>query len=146
MDIKSIRRIAVRMLGVGEKKVWMDPEKTQKISEAITANDIRELISQGTIAKNRPNMQSRGRARRLQEKHSKGRKKGKGKRTGTKSARMGKKGLWIKKVRALRKKLKELREEGILGEKGQYKKYYKLVKGNFFRGKKQLEQVIKGEK
>ncbi len=146
MRLESVRKIAARAMGVGEKKVWFDQARLSKIEEAITTQDIKALIKEGAIKKRKGNMQSRARARKLQEKRKKGRKRGKGKRTGTKKARMGKKQKWVERVRPLRKKLRELKKQGLLKEKGEYKKYYKLVKGNFFRGKKQLESAVKGEK
>jgi ribosomal protein L19E len=48
------------------------------------------------------------------------------------------------RVRGLRKKLKELKDEDKLNGKI-YSKLYLMVKGNYFRGKKHLEEYINGE-
>lgn len=143
VKLESIRRIAARELNCGQSKVWIDPVQSSKAKEAITKEDIKELIRNGMIKKKRENAQSRGRARTLQAQKRKGRKKGMGKRKGTFKARVNKKESWMRRVRSLRRKLKELRKEGSLKE-GEYKKFYKLIKGNYFRGRKHLEEIAKG--
>ncbi|MEK6902153.1 MAG: 50S ribosomal protein L19e, partial [archaeon] len=66
-----------------------------------------------------------------------------GKRTGTKKARSKPREQWINRVRALRMSLREMKKEGTI--KGNYRQYYSQIKGNNFRGRKHLEQVVKGE-
>ena len=145
MNLKSIRKIAAGILKTGESKVWIDSGQTGKAKEAITKEDIRDLIKKGIIKEKHTSFQSKGRARILQRQKKKGRKKGFGKRKGTFNARMKKKQTWVKKVRALRSKLKELRKNGELKE-GQFKHFYSLIKGNYFRGKKHIEETAKAGK
>lgn len=143
MRIQSVRRIAAKLLNCGESKVWIDQTQGAKVKEAITTEDVKALIKSATIKKKHENFHSRGTARILQAQKRKGRKKGKGKRKGTQKARMKTRESWIKRVRALRKKLTELKAKGEIPE-GQYKKFYKLIKGNYFKGRKQLEEAVKG--
>jgi len=143
VKLESVRKIAARILNCGESKVWMDPEQSSKAGEAITKEDVKELIRTGVIKKKRAQFQSRGRARILKAQKRKGRKKGHGKRKGTARARSNKKESWMKRVRSLRRKLAELKKEGSIKE-GEYKKFYKLIKGNYFRGRKHLEEAVKG--
>ncbi|MBU0662123.1 MAG: 50S ribosomal protein L19e [Candidatus Diapherotrites archaeon] len=145
MDPGKLKRMAAQILKVGKSKVWMNPEEREKISESMTKEDVRGLIAEGLVKKSRANEHSRGMARKLHEKKKKGRKRGSGKRTGTKKARVKKKASWIKNVRAQRKKLAELKKSGVKGPKA-YSKMYKMIKGNYFRGKKYLEIYVKGEK
>lgn len=142
LNLKSIRKISARVLKVGISKVWIDEAQTAKVKEAITKEDIKGLIKGRVIRKKRDAFQSRGRARLLQAQKRKGRKKGFGKRKGTQKTRMRKKQSWVKRVRALRKKLRELKKQGIV-EKGSFKRFYKLIKGNYFKGKKQLEEAAR---
>lgn len=144
MELTKIKRMAAQVLGVGEKKVWINPAQRAKAMEAMTKDDVRGLIAE-RIVKKRPFLgQSRVRARLLKEKKKKGRKRGYGKRTGTFKARAEKKKSWIKNVRAQRKKLKELKEKSPEAfEKVSYRQIYNKVKGGFFRGKKYVEAAVK---
>ncbi|EAL72661.1 hypothetical protein DDB_G0270622 [Dictyostelium discoideum AX4] len=45
----TVRDLAIRYLGVGAKKVWLDPTQMDKISKVKTREGIRELIAQGLI-------------------------------------------------------------------------------------------------
>ena len=137
MRIQSVRRIAAKLLNCGQSKIWIDATQGAKVKEAITTEDVKALIKSATIKKKRENFHSRGAARILQAQKRKGRKKGKGKRKGTQKVRMKTRESWIKRVRSLRKKLTELKAKGEIPE-GQYKKFYKLIKGNYFKGRKQL--------
>ena len=123
------RKLAAKILKVGESKIWLDPTKLKEIGEAITRADIRRLILKGYIKK-------------LTEKppypkEKKRKRKGVGKRKGGKYARLPKKRIWINRVRAQRKLLKELKEKGKI-DKRAYRKLYKLVKGGMFRSRAHL--------
>jgi len=108
---------------------------------------VRELVTEGVIRKRRPLSQSRARARKLKEKKSKGRKKGSGKRKGTKKTRVNEKKTWMKKVRAQRRTLKELKEKSPKAvEKIGYSKLYRMIKGNYFRGKNYLIAYVEEKK
>jgi len=142
LKLKSIRRIAAKILNTGISKVWIDSSQAAKAREAITAEDVRELVKKGIVKKKRPSFQSKGRARVLKAQKRKGRKKGFGKRKGKAKARMRKKETWTKRVRALRRKWKELKKQESLEGK-EFSKAYRLIKGNYFKGRKQLEEFIK---
>jgi len=79
----------------------------------------------------------------LLEKKKLKRKRGQGKRKGTPQARQ-KRNTYNERVRGLRKRLRELRKEDKLNDKV-YSKLYLMIKGNYFRGKKHLEEYISGE-
>jgi len=146
MQLTGIRRLASKILKVGKSKIWFNSLETDKIKEAMTKEDVRLLIKDGLIKKKKLKEHSRGGARKLQEKKKRGRKRGFGKRKGTYKTRSKKKKTWIKKVRAQRKKLQELKKEKKLG-KTKPSEIYKKIKGNFFRGKKHLEaSVLEGKK
>ena len=145
MDLKKIRAIAQRLLGTGTSKVWFDPKQIEKIQEAMTTDDIRTLIKDGVVRKKKTLLHSRGSARILHAKKRRGRKRGHGKRTGTKKARLQRKTNWIKNVRAQRQYLCSLKKEKkVSGE--QYSKIYKLIKGGYFKGKKYIDAYVKGTK
>jgi len=144
MNITKSKRMAAQILKVGENKIWLDPEQTEKITESMTKEDIRGLIGSGVIKVSKKAGHSRGRARILKAKKKAGRKRGYGKRKGRKKARIQKKATWVKNVRAQRKKLAELKKSGKK-LKVPYSKAYKMVKGSYFRGKKYLDGFVEAD-
>ncbi len=144
MQLNKIRRMAAEIMKVGKTKIVFSEKDRERIAESMTKEDVRALIKEGIVKKRKDKHQSKGRARKLKEKKTKGRKRGKGKRKGKKTARTKKKKEWMKKVRAQRKKLKELK--GKIKEKGEYGRMYKMIKGNYFKGKKYVETMVKGDK
>ena len=137
MIMKAQREIASRVLGCGKSRIWLDPSKIKDIEEAITADDIRRLIKDGLIrtVPKKGNSGYRIGKNRLQK--SKGRRKGKGSRKGKIGTRAQRKKLWIKRIRALRKTLKELAEQKKIG-KAAYRTLYKMSKSGFFRSRAHL--------
>lgn len=148
MNLRNQKRLASEILKCGQGRVWLDPEQLDRIDEAITREDIRSLIKQGVIKKKQKQGVSRARARVLMKKKRKGLRKGPGKRKGTANARLGDKKKWMQKIRAQRKLLKQLRDEGKLSRRV-YRKLYRMSKGNAFRDKGHLMaslEAIKGGK
>ena len=147
MDLNKVKRISASVLGCGARRVWFDPAQADRIGEVMTKEDVRGLVNEGIIKKKKLQSQSRARARTLMQKKKKGRKKGDGKRKGTKKARKEKKKSWIKKVRSQRKMLKELKKKNPKEvEKLGYSKLYRMIKGNYFRGKNYLKAHVEGTK
>jgi large subunit ribosomal protein L19e len=142
VNLTKQKRIAAKVLKVGIGRVWIDSEATGDVAEAITREDIRGLIEEGLIKKKQKKGVSRGRAREIALKRSMGRRKGHGSRKGAKHARRGKKRLWITKIRALRRRLRELRDEGYI-DRTTYRKLYLKAKGGEFRSIAHLNEFIK---
>ncbi len=141
MNLRSQRRMAAEVLDVGKSRVWIDPERVEDVSEAITKQDIRNLVESGVIKKKNKKGTSRGRARKNESQKSKGRKKGHGKRKGSKGARKKSKDQWKEKIRALRKDLKDKRDSGEIS-RSDYRKLYRKAKGGFFRNRKHMNLYI----
>jgi large subunit ribosomal protein L19e len=144
MKLDKVKKLAAKVFKVGEKRVWIDPAQESKAKEAMTKDDVRQLIAEGVIKKRKPMSLSRARANALMNKKRKGRKKGRGKRKGTPNARTNKKKLWAAKVRAQRKVLREIRKSNPKAfEKVSYADVYRKIKGGYFRGKKYVEAYVK---
>jgi large subunit ribosomal protein L19e len=141
-NLAKQKRIAAQVLKVGEGRIWIDPEATEDVTEAITRDDIRGLIEEGIIKKKQKKGVSRGRARERAMKKVLGRRKGHGSRKGAKGVRRGKKTQWITKIRALRRRLKELRDEGYVN-RTTYRKLYNKAKGGELRSIAHLNDFIK---
>lgn len=140
-DLKSQKRMASEIMDVGKNRVRIDPEETGKVEEAITRQDIRNLIEGGAIEKKDVEGTSRSRARQNQKQKKKGRQKGHGSRKGKKTARKDGKEKWMEQIRAIRKRLKEMKEEEEVSNES-YWKLYDMAKGGFFRDTKHLENHV----
>jgi large subunit ribosomal protein L19e len=145
MAMNTVRRIASEILGVGESKVKFRIDSTQKISEALTREDIRALIKEGAIFAQAKMGVSRIRGREKREQIRKGRRSGKGSKKGTFAARLGEKSNWIAKVRAQRRHLFSLVASGKLAA-GAKRRIYGMIKGNAFKGVKVLDIYLKDNK
>ena len=105
VNLKSKKRLVSRMVGVGVHRVRFNEEHLDDIADAITRDDIRSLMTANTITIKSFTGTSHGRAqtKRIQ-KGKRGTKQGSKK--GRKGARVGKKTVYVNKVRALRYLLK----------------------------------------
>ncbi|PSQ26822.1 50S ribosomal protein L19e [Halobacteriales archaeon QS_9_68_17] len=140
-DLSAQKRLAADVLDVGKNRVWFDPEAQGDIAEAITREDIRELVDDGTIQAKEAQGNSRGRARERQRKRSYGHQKGPGSRKGKAGARQDPKDDWQERIRAQRAKLKELRAEGEITA-SQYRDLYNKSRGGEFRSVQRLLNYI----
>ncbi|MBI2647687.1 50S ribosomal protein L19e [Candidatus Woesearchaeota archaeon] len=136
------RRLAAQILKCGKNRVRFDSNKLDDITRAITKNDVRSLINQGTIFKKRLVGKSMYRARRRKKQKSLGRQKGHGSRKGRKSARLNPKRNWINKIRLQRSYVKSLRDKNTITT-SLYHELYLKSKGGFFRSLRHLKLYIK---
>ncbi|WP_255168101.1 50S ribosomal protein L19e [Natrononativus amylolyticus] len=143
-DLTAQKRLAADVLDVGQNRVWFDPDAQGDIAQAITRDEIRELVDEGTIRAKDARGNSRGRARERNAKRAYGHRKGPGKRKGTKGARQNSKEEWESKIRAQRRKLRELRDKGELTPT-QYRELYRKAGGGEFRSVRYLLNYIDNE-
>jgi len=144
-DLQHQRRLAIKVLGVGAGRIWLNPEESDTIAEAVTREDIRGLIAEDIIKLKPVKGVSRGRARIKAEKRSYGHRSGHGKRKGAKYARFPKKRRWIIKIRAQRKLLKHLREDRAL-DRPTYRMLYNKAGGGEFRDLNHLKTFIESHR
>ncbi len=142
MSLKSQRRLAADILKVGEGRVWIDPNRTEDVEAAITREEIRRLIHEGVIQPLPKKGVSRARARVLQEKKKKGLRRGPGGKSGSARARISKKQAWMKKIRPLRKKLRELKARRMITE-SVYRQLYNMAGSGVFESIADLERYIR---
>ena len=143
-NLSSQRRMAAEVLNVGKGRVWIDPDQEEKVEEAITRQDIRNLVESGAISKRKVKGTSKARSKKNKKQKQKGQRKGHGSRKGKKTARKSRKQNWMEKIRAIRKRLKEMRDEEEITQK-QYRKLYDMAKGGFFRDTKHLENHVQNK-
>jgi large subunit ribosomal protein L19e len=141
-SLKSQRRLAAQILKVGQERVWIDPNRIEDVEAAITREEIRKLIHEGVIKPLKEKGVSRARARVVHEKKKKGLRRGLGSRSGAAQAKISKKEAWMNKVRALRKRLRELKANKTITE-STYRKLYTMVKSGRFTSIADMERYIK---
>jgi large subunit ribosomal protein L19e len=134
MALTTVKRLAADIMKIGVNKVRIAPESIGRANEAITRNDVRDLIKDGVVYRaeiegRRSNSEKRGR-------------KGHGKRKGRKNARTNAKDAWMARVRSQRAYLKQLVSEGKLPK--EYKREtYMRVKSGIFKSKKAMYAYLK---
>lgn len=124
------KRLAADLLKCGIHRVKIDPERLEEVSEAITREDVRRLIKDGIISKEQKKGISRARARARKRKRRRGR--GSGRKEGSKYSRVSRKEQWMMKVRAQRRRLRELRDRGLI-TRSTYRRVYMMVKAGAFK-------------
>ncbi|MCD5409612.1 MAG: 50S ribosomal protein L19e [Methanocellales archaeon] len=143
-NLSNQRRMAAGIMKVGETRVWMDSERLEDIAAAITKEDVRTLVGEGAIKSKAQKGISRGRARAKKVKCVYGHRKGHGSRRGAKGARAPRKEQWMKKIRALRRRLRTLREEETI-DTSTYRKFYNKIKGGEFRNVAHLNSHLESK-
>jgi len=140
-DLSAQKRMAADVMDVGKSRVWLDPERQGEIAEAITRQDVRDLVDEGAIRAEEPKGNSRGRARERQEKRAYGHRKGQGTRRGTAGGRENEKDKWVSSIRAQRRKLRELRDDGTIS-RSTYRELYDRASGGEFDSVADIERTI----
>jgi large subunit ribosomal protein L19e len=139
-DLINKKRLVSQLLGVGKSRVRLDPEATEQLQDAITRESIRGWLAAGLIwvEPKKGNSRGRFRVRRLKRKK---RGLGQGGKKGAQGARVGKKTLWVARVRMLRRILKMRRDRGEITNQD-FKKLYLQVKGAQIRTRKRLDEEL----
>lgn len=138
MDLNKVKLLAAKVFGVGTSRIKI--KDREKAAQAMTRDDVRALVKQKKIIIEPVTGVSRVRARKIRIQKKKGRRSGRGKRRGSKKARTPRKEAWMRKVRALRRKLKKNKAEL---KPGAYRRLYNMIKGGYFRDKGHLQLYIK---
>jgi len=139
--MKAKKQLAAKIMKTSPKKVNFAVEHLEEIKKAITRSDMRGLIAVGKISKSKANHQSRARARKIAIQKSKGRRKGKGSRKGSKFSIISRKEQWMARVRVQRVFLRELKDKQMLST-GDYRNLYSKVKGGYFRNRRHIKLYL----
>lgn len=137
-DLTLQKRLAGKALKAAPKRIRFDPARLNDIKSAITTTDIRGLIKKGVIGVIPVRGVSRGRARHNDKQRAKGLQKGPGSKKGKATANNPSKESWIKKVRAQRDFLNELKEKKIITNVT-FRDLYKKSKGGYFRNVRHIK-------
>jgi len=136
-DLSNQRRLAAALLKCGEGRVWIDPASQEELADAVTRSDVRSAIKAGVIRRAPIQGVSRARAKQHATEVGKGRHSGPGSRRGTPSSRIPRKERWMRRIRAQRKLLQELRTDRKIPA-SVYREFYRRAKGGMFRSRAHL--------
>ncbi|MGN6822877.1 MAG: 50S ribosomal protein L19e [Candidatus Nitrosocosmicus sp.] len=141
VNIRKKRELVSRILGVGVNRVRFEPDKLDDVADSITRENIRSLVNNGSIWTSKVQGTSRGRTRsklHIKKKHG----TGPGSKKGKKTARVGKKEIYVIRIRSMRRHLKILKERKDLTN-DQFWILYKKVNGAQVRSLSHLRELVK---
>ena len=141
MNLKLQKELASKITGAGKSRIVINPSEAEKVKEAITKADVRDLIDEKIIVIKEATSNSRSRAKAREAAKKKGRQRGPAKKSGKKTARSKPKDNWINRIRLQRKLLKSFKSRGLITSSN-WKNLYLKAKGGFFRHKRQMLQYI----
>jgi len=127
---------------VGKNRVWINPQKIEDVESAITREEVRKLVHEKVIAATPIQGVSRGRAKVIQAKKRRGRRKGAGSKSGTPRAVITKKEAWMTKIRSLRRKLRELKANRTITESN-YRELYMIAGSGRFASIADMQRYAK---
>ncbi len=130
MDLKNKKNLAAKVLGIGKDRVHFNPESLKQIAEAITRQDILDLLESGVITIK----EVRGRKKVVRRKHRRG--MGKVKKRVNKSKKD-----YVILTRKLRSHINVMKRRGQI-DKARYSKIRKEIKASKFKSKRHL---VEGE-
>ncbi len=140
VNLKAKKRLAARVIGVGIHRIKFDTDHLDDIADAITRQNIRSLVTANTIRVKSFTGTSRGRAHAKKAQRNK-RGTTQGSKHGRKGARVGKKEVYVAKVRSLRRLLKIAKDRKDLTNP-EFWTLYKKVGGNTVRNKAHLRTLM----
>jgi large subunit ribosomal protein L19e len=140
VNLKTKRHLVARILGVGANRIKFDSEHLDDVADAITRDNIRSLLTANIIEVRPIKGTSKGRAH---HKKSQRRKRGtkQGSKKGAKGTRIGKKQVYVRKIKALRHRLKVSKGRKEITNQD-YWKLYRQVGGNQVRNVAHLRTLI----
>jgi large subunit ribosomal protein L19e len=141
VNIAKKRELVARILGVGANRIRFEPDRLEDVADSITRENIRSLVKSGAIWTVQPVGTSRRRAiekRSVWKIHG----KGPGSKKGKKTARVGKKEVYVIRVRSMRYHLKVLKERKDIANET-YWQLYKKVNGGQVRSLAHLRELVK---
>jgi len=140
VNLRTKKLLVSRMTGVGLKRIKFDSDHLDDVADAITRENVRSLVTANTIKIKGFTGTSRGRAKvKKIQKKKRGVKQGSKK--GRKGARVGKKEVYVIKVRSLRYRLKIAKDRKEITNK-EFWEVYKKIGGNTVRNIAHLRTII----
>ena len=140
VNLKAKKQLVARMYKVGVNRVRFDSDHLDDVADAITRDNIRSLFTANTIRIEPIKGASRGRAK-IKKIQKKKRGVKQGSKKGRKGARVGKKEVYVTKVRSLRYRLKIAKDRKEITNT-EFWDLYKKIGGNTVRNIAHLRTLI----
>jgi large subunit ribosomal protein L19e len=140
MSVQLTKRIAADLLSRGVSSIRIKGDVLEKADKAITREDVRELIKSGGVYAQKEKHNLSLYSKELKKKRAKGRRRGIGRKKGTRAARASID--YPQKVRAQRRVLFALKRDKTINNE-LFRQFYKLVRGGTFANKASLLGHIK---
>ncbi|ADV65458.1 50S ribosomal protein L19e [Desulfurococcus mucosus] len=141
-DLSFQKRLASEILGVGVSRIRIDPKRIEDVEAAITREEVKKLIRDGAIWVEPVHGIAGYSSRVRHAQRVKGRRRGHGKRKGTKEARLDSKELWMGRIRKIRRYLRYLRDKKLIDART-YRRLYMLAKGGYFNSLSSLKLYLR---
>ncbi|NPA22390.1 MAG: 50S ribosomal protein L19e [Candidatus Micrarchaeota archaeon] len=135
MNIATFKRLASDIFGVGQNRIKI--KEGREVLEILKAEIVRREDVKARFHEIAYIVPAKGRRRKKKE-----REQGPGRRKGTKYSRLPKKKQWMMKIRALRKLIKQLHQEGKIDTRTK-NDVYRKAKGGYIRSKRFLLNYLK---
>ena len=141
VNIRKKRELVARILGIGANSIRFEPDRLDDVADSITRENIRSLVKAGAIWTIPPKGTSK---RRAVEKRAvwKGHGKGPGSKKGPKTARVGKKEVYVRRIRSMRYHLKILKDRNDIPREA-FWQLYRRVNGGQVRNLAHLRELVK---
>jgi large subunit ribosomal protein L19e len=143
MSLDYVKELAAKVKGVGKSRIYIDPEYYDKLSTVISREEVKKLIEDGIIKIKPKKGISKGRFRKKLKQKRKGLRKGPGSIKGNKIKI--KKKEYVKRIRGLRKYLRNLYDKGLIDNK-LYQKLRKYVKAGVLTSRAKIRAYIESYK
>jgi len=132
-NLASRRALAAKTFGVGKRKIFFEESRIEEVKEAITKQDMRDLLTDGAIAIR----ENTGRKQKPQRRT----RKGPGK---IKWVVGNRKGNYMILTRKFRRYIKEIKNQGKMTDE-KYRELRKKIKTKMFKDKAHLKEHIGGK-
>ncbi len=140
VNLKTKRKLVSRVLGVGLDRIKFDPNYIDDVADAITRGNIRSLVTANVIEVKPIKGTSKGRSH-FKKAQRRKRSTKQGSKKGRKGARIGKKQVYVRRIRAMRHQLKVSKARKEITNES-YWNLYKQVSGNQVRNLAHLRSLI----
>ncbi|MEI6731196.1 MAG: 50S ribosomal protein L19e [archaeon] len=130
MNLGKKKKLAAKTLGIGKDRIIFNTQRLDEIKEALTKQDIRDLLADGAIS-----------IREIKGRHANEKRKTRRRRGSIKKVVNKRKKVYMILTRKLRAYIAELRNKGRMKEEV-YWKIRKEIKASSFRSKAHLKERI----
>ena len=130
MNLLSKKKLAAKTLNIGIGRIYLDENRREEIKEAITRQDIKDLVESGAISIK----EIKGQKKNVKRNNRR--------RAGKRKIKVNtRKQDYVKITRKLRSYVNELKKQGLIDNE-KYKEIRKNIRNKLFKSKRQLKESL----